>query len=249
MTLAQGVFVAGTDTGVGKTFVSVGLVRALVAAGRRVAVMKPIAAGTDVTPTGERNDDALALLAAANVAAPYERVNPYALRLAVSPHLAARNAGVNIELPRIQQQFALLAADADLVIVEGAGGWHAPICDSATLDHGTMADIATALGLPVLLVVGIRLGCLNHALLSAAAIRASGAHLLGWVANTLNEQQPLRAENIDTLTVRLGTAPLTIVPAGGDQVAGDALDSHWVHGAAALDHALTMYRTERPVSP
>ena len=81
------------------------------------------------TPTGERNDDALALLAAANVAAPYERVNPYALRLAVSPHLAARNAGVNIELPRIQQQFALLAADADLVIVEGAGGWHAPICD------------------------------------------------------------------------------------------------------------------------
>ena len=126
---ATGIFVAGTDTGVGKTYVSVGLVRALVADGQRVATMKPVAAGTELTPAGPRNDDALALMAAANVAAPYERVNPYALPLAASPHLAARAAGVQIDRETVRRQYEALAADADLVIVEGAGGWLAPISD------------------------------------------------------------------------------------------------------------------------
>ncbi len=241
---AAGIFVAGTDTGVGKTYVSVGLVRALVADGHRVAVMKPVAAGTEATPAGPRNDDALALMAAANVAAPYERVNPYALALATSPHLAARAAGVQIDLPTIRRQYDALAADADLVIVEGAGGWLAPISDRAS-----MADIARVLDLPVLLVVGLRLGCLNHALLTAAAIAAQATPLLGWIANSIDPAMPLRAENIETLERRLGSTPFAVIPAGSNTSGANALDSHWTIASAALKCALTMYRTQSRVSP
>ncbi|MEZ5515823.1 MAG: dethiobiotin synthase [Steroidobacteraceae bacterium] len=241
---ATGIFVAGTDTGVGKTYVSVGLVRALVADGQRVATMKPVAAGTELTPAGPRNDDALALMAAANVAAPYERVNPYALPLAASPHLAARAAGVQIDRETVRGQYEALAADADLVIVEGAGGWLAPISDQET-----MADIVRALDLPVLLVVGLRLGCLNHALLSAAAIAAQATPLLGWIANSIDPTMPMRAENIATLTNRLGSTPLAVIPANSTAADANALNSHWTEASAALRRALTVYRTQSRVSP
>ena len=204
---ARGLFITGTDTGVGKTLVAVALTRALVARGRRTAVMKPVAAGGVRTAAGFFNDDALELLAASNVRAPYADVNPWLLSLPASPHLAARADGVEIGEARIAAAFGRLSAAADLVVVEGAGGWLAPI--SAT---GTMADIAKSLALPVLLVVGMRLGCLNHALLTREALRASGLDFAGWVANRLATEMPLADANIDTLSDRFGTPPLAVVP-------------------------------------
>ena len=205
----KGFFITGTDTGVGKTRVAVALTRALVARGVRTAVMKPVAAGGIRTPAGLRNEDALELLAASNVQAPYEDVNPWMLSTPASPHLAARADGVAIRHERIVAALDRLKAAADLVIVEGAGGWHAPI--SAT---ETMADIAGNLALPVILVVGMRLGCLNHALLTRDAIRARGMVFAGWIANKLATEMPLASANIETLTSRFGRAPLATVRAG-----------------------------------
>jgi dethiobiotin synthetase len=185
--LRQSLFVAGTDTGVGKTWVATLLLQALAASGLRAAAMKPVAAGAVMTPTGLRNDDALALAAAGNVELPYEALNPYCLQQATSPHIAARNAGISIDLKLIIRQYAFIAAKSDIVVVEGAGGWLAPIGDpvpGATCGP-TMADVALALQLPVLLVVGMRLGCISHALLTADAIRALGLQLAGWCANPI----------------------------------------------------------------
>jgi len=204
-------FITGTDTGVGKTLVAVALTRALVARGLRVAVMKPVAAGTVKTPEGEFNDDALELLAASNVKASYEDVNPWLLKTAASPHLAARADGVTIRHERIVAAYGRLAAASDLVLAEGAGGWLAPI--SAT---ETMADVAEKLALPVLLVVGLRLGCLNHALLTRDAVRARGLRFAGWIANKLQSEMPLANANVDTLSTRFGMAPLAVVPMGTD---------------------------------
>jgi dethiobiotin synthetase len=205
----RGFFITGTDTEVGKTVVATALVRALVSRGLRVAAMKPIASGSQRTPRGLRNDDALALMAASNVAASYERVNPYCFEPAISPHIAAEDAGIAIDLTHIQRDFAALAAaPADYVIVEGAGGWLAPIGPRTT-----MKDLAGALDLPVVLVVGVRLGCINHALLTKLAIESHGARFAGWIANTLATAMPRLKENLDTLTRMLGAAPLDIVPA------------------------------------
>ncbi|HET9473160.1 MAG TPA: dethiobiotin synthase [Steroidobacteraceae bacterium] len=205
----RGYFITGTDTGVGKTLVAVALTRALAAQGLRVAVMKPVAAGIVKTPQGEFNDDALELLAASNVPAAYEDVNPWLLRTAASPHLAARADGVSIRHEPIAGAFARLVAVSDLVLVEGAGGWLAPISD-----HETMADVAEKLALPVIIVVGVRLGCLNHALLTRDALRGRGLAFAGWVANKLATEMPLAEANIATLSGRFGGPPLAIVPAG-----------------------------------
>ena len=205
----SGYFITGTDTGVGKTLVAVALTRALAALGTRVAVMKPVAAGTVKTPEGEFNDDALELLAASNVKAAYEVVNPWLLKTPASPHLAARADGVAIRHDRIAAAFDKLAAASDLVLVEGAGGWLAPI--SAT---ETMADVAEKLALPVILVVGLRLGCLNHALLTRDSLRSRGLGFAGWVANKLTEEMPFANANIETLSSRFGVSPLAVVPAG-----------------------------------
>lgn len=201
---SRGVFITGTDTEVGKTFVAVGIIQALVREGLRVAVMKPVAAGADPTPQGLRNADALQLMRAANVDAPYERVNPYCFPLPASPHIAARSAGIDVDLAVIKRHFEILAGDpdTDVVVVEGAGGWLAPINDSET-----MADIARALNLPVVLVVGLRLGCLNHALLTAQGIEASGLKLAGWIANHVQPRFEHADENVALLTRRL-RAPL-----------------------------------------
>jgi dethiobiotin synthetase len=206
---SKGFFIAGTDTGVGKTRVSVALTRALVARGLRVAVMKPVAAGALETTEGPRNDDALELLAASNVAAAYEDVNPCLLATPASPHLAARHAGVAIRPESILRAQRKLAALADCLIVEGAGGWLAPISAMET-----MGDLAEKMALPVVLVVGLRLGCLNHALLTREAIRSQGLPFAGWVANKMATEMPLAAENIDTLASRFGMSPLGVVPAG-----------------------------------
>jgi dethiobiotin synthetase len=203
----KGFFVTGTDTGVGKTVVSAALTRALVARGMRVAVMKPIASGSDPTPEGLRNSDALALMAAANVAAPYEVVNPYCFLPPISPHIAASEARTEIDLTLLRSRFDSLSAASDCVIVEGAGGWLAPISDTAT-----MADLAAALAMPVLLVTGLRLGCLNHSLLTRESLRARRAPFAGWIANAIDPHFDRPAENLATLTARLGEPPLACVP-------------------------------------
>lgn len=200
--MTVGWFVTGTDTEVGKTLVSCALVLALRARHRRVVGMKPVAAGTVRGPDGEDNEDAMALRACGSVAVPRELDNPYCLPLPLSPHLAARAAGVRIELPLLVERHRALAAQADAVVVEGAGGFHVPLNE-----RETGADLAQALGLPVLLVVGLRLGCLNHALLTAEAIRARGLTLAGWVANRIDPQMAAADDNIATLAERL-QAPL-----------------------------------------
>ena len=203
----KGFFITGTDTEVGKTVVATALVRGFVGQGLRVAVMKPVASGSQHTAAGLRNEDALALMQASNVAAPYDRVNPYCFEPAISPHIAADEAGVRVELDRIRANFDTLAAAADLVIVEGAGGWLAPLGPSTS-----MMDLARALELPAILVVGVRLGCINHALLSRLAIESHGTTFAGWIANTVDPAMPRRKENLETLARGLSAAPMAIVP-------------------------------------
>jgi dethiobiotin synthetase len=204
---ARGIFVTGTDTEVGKTVVACALVRGLVANAARVAVMKPIAAGASRTPEGLRNDDALALMQACARPLPYRSVNPYCLEMPVSPHIAAEEAKIRIDIDLIADEYRKLAAHADWVVVEGAGGWLAPIGP----DH-SMADLAAALGLPVLLVVGVKLGCLNHAQLSQRAIRACKVPWAGWIGNLVDPAMQRLPENLVTLERVLGEPALGIVP-------------------------------------
>jgi dethiobiotin synthetase len=205
--MSRAVFITGTDTEIGKTVVARLLAEALVRTGERVAVMKPVAAGCELTDEGLRNDDALALLSASNVAADYALVNPYALAPPVSPHLAAAEAGVVIDLDRVRACYEELASRASWVVVEGVGGWRVPL--SAGTD---VADMAVSLDLPVIMVVGMRLGCLNHALLTAASVEACGARLLGWVANCIEPDDFGLARCIDTLEARIEAPLLAVVP-------------------------------------
>jgi dethiobiotin synthetase len=203
----NGIFITGTDTGVGKTVVATALGRALVAQGKRVAVMKPVASGSHRTPQGLRNEDALALMAASNVAAPYDQVNPYCFEPAISPHIAAEEACIAVDTVHIRRNFDTLTAAADVIVVEGAGGWLAPLGP-----HISIKDLATTLDLPVVLVVGVRLGCINHALLTKLAIESQGAQFAGWIANTIDPGMARQKENLETLAQQLGTAPLAVVP-------------------------------------
>lgn len=209
----SGLFVTGTDTEVGKTRISCGLVEALIAQGLRVAVMKPVASGCERTADGLRNEDALALQQVANVKLPYEAINPYAFEPPIAPHLAAAACGVRIEFDVIAQRFSAVSAEADCVVVEGAGGWRVPLDD-----HRDVAALARCLNLPVVLVVGVRLGCINHAVLTAQAIEADGLWLAGWVANCLQPQEGLLEEQIAALRSRLPGPLLGRVPhlAGGE---------------------------------
>jgi dethiobiotin synthetase len=175
-----GVFVTGTDTGIGKTHASAALLRAMRLADRRVQGMKPVASGCECIDGDWRNEDALMLIDAASSDADYAWVNPYALPTPTAPQLAAAEEGVVIALPVITSAYRQLAAQADMVLVEGVGGWLAPLSDD--LDQ---SDLVHALDLPVLLVVGLRLGCINHARLSEHSIRASGCRLLGWLGNAV----------------------------------------------------------------
>lgn len=177
----RNIYVTGTDTGIGKSIVSAALLHALRARGLRAVGMKPVASGCERTPGGWRNDDARLLQAASAPRPDYADVNPYALPQPLAPELAAADAGVTLALPPILAAHARLAEQADAVVVEGVGGWEAPL--SATLDQ---IDLVRALDLPVLLVVGLRLGCINHARLSARAIAADGARLVGWVGNGID---------------------------------------------------------------
>ncbi len=201
------VFVTGTDTGVGKTLVTVALMQALRVRGLRVAGMKPVASGCRRTPAGLRNEDALAIQAAASSPAAYEEVNPCAFEPAIAPHLAAAEAGVALDPASLAASAARLAAGADRLLVEGAGGWLVPLGAGHTL-----ADLAVRLRARVVLVVGLRLGCLNHALLTAEAVRARGLELAGWVGNAVDQTFERRAENLATLEEMLPVPCLGVVP-------------------------------------
>ena len=219
--MAQGIFITGTDTGVGKTTVACALLRAYAAQGLRAIGMKPVAAG--IAAGAACNDDVAVLDAAGNVAAPVSLRNPYAFVPAIAPHLAAREAAIAPELARIRAAYGELAARADRIVVEGAGGALVPLDR-----HVDMLDVAQALGLPILLVVGLRLGCLNHALLSALAIRARGLALAGWAANVIDPAMARVDGNLATLDERLPAPRVATFDWGRPDA------PEWGVGAAAL---------------
>ncbi len=198
MSAVQNVYVTGTDTGIGKTVASAALLHALRARGLRAVGMKPVASGCTREADGWRNEDALALMQASEPRPDYADLNPYALPQPLAPEIAAREAGVEIELPRIVSAFGRLRANADAVVVEGVGGWAAPL--SASLDQ---VDLVHALGLPVVMVVGMRLGCISHARLTAEAIAASGCELIGWAGNHVDPTMARQDENFEILRTRL----------------------------------------------
>lgn len=200
--MSKGYFITGTDTEVGKTWCTLGLMAALQQQGKTVVAMKPVASGCERTAEGLRNDDALRLLAQASVALPYERVNPYAFAPAIAPHLAAAQGGVTIRLDTIVDNFRQLQGKAEITLVEGVGGWQVPLNEQESV-----ADLARAIGLPVILVVGLRLGCINHALLTAESIRAGGCTLAGWIGNSVTADMPYREENLSAIALRI-KAPL-----------------------------------------
>jgi dethiobiotin synthetase len=205
--MSHGYFVTGTDTDVGKTWVALGLLTALEQKGHSTLAMKPVACGCQPGNGGYRNDDAIKLQQQASVSIPYETVNPYAFPAPIAPHLAVRETGQEIDLHYIKQIYEQQKNKADYVVIEGVGGWLVPL----NARH-TTADMVKLLQLPVILVVGIRLGCLNHALLTAAAIRHEGIRLAGWVANCIDKNCLETENNIGALRERINAPLLGVVP-------------------------------------
>lgn len=214
--MSRGFFVTGTDTGVGKTWISAALLHAFNRQGLKTVAMKPVASGCTQTPAGLRNDDAVLLQQTASVALDYDDINPYAFEPPVAPHLAARQSGIKIEPSRIKSGFDQLLAHGDLAIVEGVGGWQVPVNDDET-----MADVAGLLGLPVVLVVGMRLGCINHALLTMEAIERSALPVAGWIANVIDPGMAYLDENIDALRERIPALFMGNIPYMQHRVVGE----------------------------
>jgi dethiobiotin synthetase len=207
MNLPQQFFIAGTDTDVGKTYVSLELIRSLVKKGERVGVMKPVSAGCEWVQGEWKNGDALALMEASNLQQQYAEVNPYAYEQPVSPHIAAKISGRAIDLELIFEAFQKIKSTSDSVLIEGAGGWLTPISESQS-----MADITRKLNVPVILVVGIKLGCLNHAQLTARSIKEAGVSLAGWVANELDPEMSYLKDNLEMLEGQIDAPLITQVP-------------------------------------
>ena len=200
-------FVTGTDTEIGKTLIASTLVHALARTGLRAAGMKPVAAGAQWQDGAWHNEDVDSLVNASNAGLPLSLVSPYLFQDAIAPHIAAQREGVAMQIEHIQECYAAMAAQAEAIVVEGVGGFCVPL--TPQLDT---SDLASRLALPVVLVVGLRLGCISHAMLTAQAIEARGLNLAGWVVNTVDEAMPFQAENIDTLRQRLNAPLLGVVP-------------------------------------
>lgn len=200
-------FVTGTDTEIGKTWVTCRLLERAQQRGLSCFGLKPLAAGCEATAAGLRNDDAQALLHAASIKLAYDQVNPVALLSPIAPHIAAVDAGVAITAAGLAKQLreTLQHNPADLILIEGAGGWAVPLNGD-----DSWSDLVALLQLPVILVVGMKLGCINHARLSAAAIMASGASLVGWVANDLGDPMSRYADNLATLEALMPVARISI---------------------------------------
>lgn len=205
--MARGIFITGTDTDVGKTATALGLMSALQQKGFTVAAFKPVSAGCTQTENGLRNDDALQLMQQASVKLPYDTINPYAFEPAIAPHIAAQEQNIEMSIDTIVQAYEKIAAEVDVVIVEGAGGWLVPLNKTQS-----MADIAYALKLDVIQVVGLKLGCLSHALLTSESISAHGLTQTGWVANQCADDMPYQKENIFSLQSRLSGDCLGFIP-------------------------------------
>jgi dethiobiotin synthetase len=196
--MKQAFFIAGTDTGVGKTHVACKLIQQYTAQGYKVVGMKPVAAGCELVNDEWINDDVLKLEAASNVKAPRQLINPYSFKEAIAPHIAAEEADVEIKIAVIQKAFAALSELADIVIVEGAGGFLVPLNDAES-----MADLVAALDIPVILVVGMKLGCINHTLLTLEAIKTRQLSLYGWVANQIEPNMQFYNKNVKTIVNKL----------------------------------------------
>jgi len=205
--MAQGYFVTGTDTGIGKTWTTVALMQYFKNQGKSVIGMKPIASGCDELDGQLRNEDALLLQEHASVALPYQDVNPYAFTLPVSPHIAAEQAGVEINIANIIEKYQQLEKKSDIVLVEGVGGWLVPINTQQDV-----ADLAQALDLPVIVVVGMRLGCINQAKLTFAAIEQKGVFCKGWIASCVEQDMLMLKENIQTLCATTAIPLLAVLP-------------------------------------
>jgi len=204
-------FIAGTDTGAGKSFVAAALLKAAADRGLSTVGIKPVAAGCTVTPDGLRNEDALLLRQYSSIAMHYEMSNPVSLRLAVAPHIAAAQEGRKLDAERLAGFCrAALMKRAGLTLIEGAGGWQVPLNA-----RQSMADLAKLLDIPVLLIVGLRLGCINHALLTARAIHADGLVLAGWIANQVDASMEFPTENIAAVAERISAPCLGSIPALG----------------------------------
>lgn len=200
-------FITGTDTNVGKTLIAAGLLHAVNQLGLTTAALKPVAAGCEQTSSGLRNDDALLLQSVMSERLAYEQINPIALQAAIAPHIAAQQEKRVLSADRLAGFCRGSLGQADFTLVEGAGGWLVPLNERETL-----ADLAGLLQLPVILVIGIRLGCINHALLTVNAIRQQGLVLAGWVANCIDETMPAQQENIHSLAVRIPAPCLGVIP-------------------------------------
>ena len=206
--MTQAFFITGTDTDAGKTSIAAGLLCAAKQQQRSTLAMKPVASGCEMTAQGLRNSDALTLIAQSTVKLPYSQINPYAFAPAIAPHIAAQEAGVELSVADLYRAAQLILQEqADFTLVEGAGGWRVPI--SAT---EFLSDFAIALQLPVILVVGVKLGCINHALLTAQAILSDGLELAGWVANVVDPNCARLAENLTTLQQLMPVPCLAEVP-------------------------------------
>ena len=212
----HGFFVTGTDTGVGKTLVACALLYAFARQGHSVVGMKPVTAGCEETPEGLRNGDVEQLIAASTIKAPRHMVNPYALKPPIAPHIAADSEKKYIEIKYLLNSFQQLSALAEVVVVEGAGGFCVPLNEVET-----SADLAQQLALPVVLVVGLRLGCLNHTLLTLEAIHARGLTLAGWVANHIDAAMPHADANVAALTARIDAPLLGRIAFNADADAAD----------------------------
>ncbi|MDI1362764.1 dethiobiotin synthase [Methylotenera sp.] len=205
--MAQSYFVIGTDTNVGKTYVASALVKYFAAQGLKAIGMKPVASGCELNEKNELiNEDVTALISASNISADLDLINPYRFAPAIAPHIAAEQAGVQIDLNVIQQAYEQLISLADVVVVEGAGGFSVPLNKTQTL-----ADLAVLLNIPMILVVGIRLGCINHALLTVEAIQARGLKLAGWIANEIEPNFAMFDENLNSLQQRIAAPCLSVV--------------------------------------
>lgn len=196
--MKQAFFIAGTDTGVGKTHVACKLIQQYVDQGYKVVGMKPVAAGCELVNDEWINDDVLKLRAASNVKAPHKLINPYSFKEAIAPHIAAEEAGIEIKIAVIQKAFVALSELADIVIVEGAGGFLVPLNDTES-----MADLVAVLDIPVILVVGMKLGCINHTLLTLEAIKTRQLSLYGWVANKIEPNMQFYNKNVKTIVNKI----------------------------------------------
>jgi dethiobiotin synthetase len=204
---SKGFFITGTDTGVGKTVITVALMAWLKSRGKSVIGMKPIAAGCEWQNDRWVNEDASQLQQHSSIKLPYETINPYAFRKPISPHLAAEADGELVSIERLKHESTLLAQQVDCLLVEGAGGWEVPLNRQERI-----ADLAKAINYPVILVVGLRLGCINHALLSIAAIERSGLQCVGWIANQVDPDMACIEENRETLRLNINVPMLAFVP-------------------------------------